>query len=438
MTAYAFLWAGLWVAIAGAGADEGISPPAPQFEPYQGKVTGDDVYVRSGPSQNYYVVARLSAGNRVTVVGQDHGWLAIVPPTGCYSLIDESYVDKAGDVGVVNGDNVRVRAGSDLAPQRYAVQAQLSRGAEVRIVGQADGGYLKIAPPADAKVWIAADYVERVSDSQPSAFSAPLVGSGAIAPAVVTSLPDRDVGLAQGGDEPADTAAETGDSTELVAVPSAGGMGEAKTEGAPAETPKRDPYALIPEGPHRAELVALEEALRAEMDKPLAERELAALLDGYNKLAGQKEDAVARLYAEKRISHVQRMQESVDAVKRVRLLSEDFADTRREYQGKLAEIEPVYPAIRDGFDAIGELRVSAVYDSPTGPRRYRLVDPAVGGDRTVCYVEIPPDSAIDVGRFLDRKVGVRARAHLRQTGGVDPIPVYVAAELVVLDSEVGS
>ena len=85
----------------------------PDF-PYKAYVTAKDVYVRSGPSTNYYPVAKLNAGVRVTVVGEESGWLAIVPPPDCHSVIDATYVDRDRDKrGVVNGNRVNVRAGSN-------------------------------------------------------------------------------------------------------------------------------------------------------------------------------------------------------------------------------------------------------------------------------------------------------------------------------------
>ena len=52
----------------------------PQF-PYRAFVNGDDVYVRSGPGQNYYPVLRLKRGETVDVFRHDPGgWYAIRPP----------------------------------------------------------------------------------------------------------------------------------------------------------------------------------------------------------------------------------------------------------------------------------------------------------------------------------------------------------------------
>ena len=66
-------------------------------------ISGNDVYVRSGPSSNHYPVLKLAAGARVTVVGERGAWYEIVPPAGAFSFISGDFVDSAdGKTGVVN------------------------------------------------------------------------------------------------------------------------------------------------------------------------------------------------------------------------------------------------------------------------------------------------------------------------------------------------
>jgi len=73
-----------------------------------------------------------------------------------------------------------------------------------------------------------------------------------------------------------------------------------------------------------------------------------------------------------------------------------------------------------------------VYTSPAGPRRYRLVDPDASTARTLAYVEIPDDATFDPEVFIGRRIGVLARSRVLQTGGVEPIIIFVADELVPL------
>ena len=92
----------------------------------------------------------------------------------------------------------------------------------------------------------------------------------------------------------------------------------------------------------------------------------------------------------------------------------------------------VHPEVPVALDAQGELRISALYPPGPGPRRFRLVDPDGETERTIGYVEIPVGSSIDATKFVGRYVGVRASRQRLQPGGVQPVPVYIASELVLL------
>ncbi len=75
--------------------------------------------------------------------------------------------------------------------------------------------------------------------------------------------------------------------------------------------------------------------------------------------------------------------------------------------------------------------------SPSLPRRYRLVDTTRAKERTIGYIEIPEDSGIDPAAHIGHFVGVRASATRLQTGGVNPVPIYIVSELVNLQPATG-
>jgi hypothetical protein len=127
-----------------------------------GVVTGNDVYVRAGFSQNYYPVTKLNEGDEVIVHDEMHGWVKIAPPQGAFSLIDKTYVERdSGEIGKLNG-TTWVFAGSHLNNRRYAKQVKLGTGSEVRILGETgDGQFYKIAPPPGAYLWMSGDFVDR-------------------------------------------------------------------------------------------------------------------------------------------------------------------------------------------------------------------------------------------------------------------------------------
>ncbi|NOT00729.1 MAG: hypothetical protein HOP29_08885 [Phycisphaerales bacterium] len=382
-------------------------PPDPaSFERYVGEVTANDVYLRSGPSANYYEVAKLSAGDRVTVVGRQETWLAIVPPNGCFSLVHKNFVDldATGLNGVVNGDAVLVRAGSSLRSELYAKQVKLDRGAEVTVIGPHNQDYLRIAPPPGAELFLSSDYVARAPDQT----AAPNANVASLPVAAMTGQPSTD--------QPSNQATDA--ATPAVAA-------DAGTK------PSPQPSA------ERSALTQLEDAMTAEMEKPLVQRDHAELLERYRSLAGKTADAYVKAYATTRIKQLELGAEAAVEVRTINDTADRLSAARRDKIAERANIRAPIREIGGGFDAEGELRNSALFSSPVGPKWYRLVS---GIDdvtwRTLCYIEIPPDLTLDMNRYLGRKVGVRARERRLLTGEVDPVEVLVASELVILDAGV--
>jgi len=158
------------------------------------EVTGEDVYVRSGPSGNFYPMLKVSRPQRVDVLAQEGEWLAITPPPGAYSLISKLLVAVDGQTGTVTGNRVIVRAGSVLYPFKTdTLQTHLNRGDKVAILGETEEAY-KIAPPAGVAAYISVKYARPVG-SPVAATTLPVLpppptrpaGSATTAPAVVTS-----------------------------------------------------------------------------------------------------------------------------------------------------------------------------------------------------------------------------------------------------------
>lgn len=441
---------------------------------YTGEVVTERVNVRSGPSTNYYIVARLKAGDRIDVVDQESGWLAIVPPADCYSLISKDYVDiDAKGNGVVNGDNVRVRAGSDIDHGRYAVQGKLAKGAEVRVIGDTGDGFLKIASPPGVYVWVHSDYIARVPEvrlqQQPAAVTqrpAAVQAPPAETPRHETSTATTQVtrvtnppltkvtqeetdsstmaAIESRIDEPAaEPSVPSNDPADLGVIhrpPPASALVElTESEGAGAESAGSvdsatdNPISALSATEHRDRLEQIDIAMKAEMDKPVADRHLEQVLADYRALAGENLDHVTALFVQRRIEQVEAAATTADAVRQIRSLSTQVTQDRKDALAGRANIQTPVRGISRGLDAKGELRESMIYSSPVGPRRYRLIDPNQEIPRTLCYVEVPRDLPIDIELYLGRLVGVRASEKYLETGDVNPIPVIVAAELVPLD-----
>lgn len=387
-------------------------------KPAEGRaeVIGDDVYVRSGASANHYPVCKLNAGDRVSVVGETGEWLEILPPSSVFSFLSGDFVDTAdGQRGVVNGNNVRVRAGSglpDFQELRYVVQGHLSKGAEVEILGRDADGFLRIRPPAGVTVWINRQFVQMIPDALLEAERA----------AAVSVPKEKKV---EADATPTDDAAASPD---------------AKTDAKPAvaevtsET-LRSPLADVAPTEQRELLENLDVEAQAELAKPVLERQFAKLIEKYEAVATQTEDAFASQYARTRAAQLTKMAELVDTVRKMRRLSEAASSERRKYLELRSGIVATMPPIPSGVDAQGVLRVSALYPEGSRPRRYRLMGTAGGFEKTIAYVEVPRDVKIKIQEYIGQYVGVRAASKRLQAGGVNPVPIYLLGDLVRLDPE---
>jgi uncharacterized protein YgiM (DUF1202 family) len=378
-----------------AGASDGF--------PYTAHITGTNVRIRSGPDGNYYPVGKLDAGEEVTVYGQQYGWLSIAPPKGCYSIIDREYVDKTADgKGVVNGDDVWVRAGSDLDSKRYAKQVKLRKGAELKLLGEtSDGAFYKIVPPEGAMLWVSAQFLSK--------------GAGA--------------GPSQG--------IKTGDAakpTKAAAAAPAAGAREPAARPLQPKVSTTQPAQTAAFGKYGSEIAAIDASIKLETQKPLAQQTFKPLIEQLKPIAQQDDEPVAKLYAQRRMEQLQAKGELMGVIQEVATL-EKASDEEHQRASKVRDsIKPPPETIIDGrVKASGELRPSAVFDSPSQafPKRCRLVDPA--NDQTVAYVELPTGSTISVDQFFGKYVTVKAKERKLTSGTIQPLSVLMADDIVVTE-----
>ncbi len=373
----------------------GVGPAATGGFPFVGSVKGTNVRIRSGPDANYYPVRKAEPGEEVTVYEQQYDWLAIAPPKGCYSLIDREYVDKTAEgVGVVNGDDVWVRAGSDMDPQhRYAKQVKLRKGTEVQILGETpDGAFYKITPPEGARLWISAQFVTR--------------GSGAAA---------RPVAAPAERTKPTSGAPAGRTERPRVTV---------------SKTTTTQPGGTSPFGKYADEIQAIDNAIAAETKKPAGRQDYKPILEKLRPIADQDEEPVAQVYAQRRIDQILTKSELTSLVQTIATMKETVDKEHEAARLAREAIRRPPEKLLDGrVSATGEFRPSAIFDSHSSafPKRYRLVDPS--NDKTVAYVELPAGSQIDVDQHLGKYVTVLARERKLTAGTVQPLSVLLADEI---------
>lgn len=398
-----------WFAVAGflgialsahAAIAQSEAPAAPGLG--VGTVTANDVYVRSGDSLNHYTISKLKSGDQVTVVSERGEWYEIVPPEGTFSLVSGDFVDTTDNqTGVINGDNVRVRAGSLLNENKYTVQNLLTKGTPVTILGRNPDGFVRIKPPPGATVWINRSFVSL---------------SGATAAAT----------------KPAETTDVTPKATTegATTVPPAVQASAARSaEKLAAPMPAAANTAL------RRQIEEIDVAARTELAKPIEQRRFEPIAKRYEPIASQSDDSFAQQYAKTRLEQVNHLADLTKAVDRMRAVDQEATSKRRDFlaeRGLIPEPQPeLTPA---GIEVQGELRISALYPPGSPTPRYRLLAPNDPNERTIGYVEIPKDAQITIEPFLGKFVGVRASAQRVQAGGVDPIPIYIARELMLMET----
>src|SRR4051812_12026424 len=143
---------------------------------FAGVTNADSVMVRSGPSDNYYITTKLPKGTPVTVVGIKFDWLKIAPPEGSFSVVAKNFVTRDGTAttGVINADNVNIRAGSSVVPLKITVQCKLAKGSPIEIVGE-DDAYYQIKPPAEAYLYVSQKFVDPLKQVAAAAPTKPLI-----------------------------------------------------------------------------------------------------------------------------------------------------------------------------------------------------------------------------------------------------------------------
>jgi hypothetical protein len=156
------------------------SPPGSISGQSQIKSLVQDVDVRAGPSDQYYVTNRLTRGSTVEVVAlptsANPGWLAIKPPQGSRSWINNKYLRQPanGPTGYVdatpfNADGAPVQpVGLDLTQEKELSFVKLSNGAQPVLFpgtpkSDHDGKntWLAIEPPAAEVRYIPATAVSQ-------------------------------------------------------------------------------------------------------------------------------------------------------------------------------------------------------------------------------------------------------------------------------------
>lgn len=396
--------------------------PAGAGRMVQGKIKGTNVNVRSGQDTNYYVVTKLNRGDTVTIVQEVFNWVEILPPQGCFSVVDKNYVEKAEDGGgTLNGD-AWVYAGSDVDERRYAKQVQLKKGEKVQILGEtADARFYKIKPPLGATVWVHGDFVDRPGGA---ALTDKPTGGERIPPGALnltqvesaTTRPTREPAL-----KPAPKGSEPSMSENVI-----------KTTGL---EPIKPDLLSTKNDQHRAAIAKIEAGIDGESAKPASQRDFEQFIKDLEPLAAQSEDEVAKLYAETRIKQIRSLAEAAKALEEMRKLKGEAVSKADAERAKLEELRKkrIAEFPTDWIDVRGEIRVSGIYDGTGGrAKRWRVVEPGVTPAKTLAYIEVPEGSSINPSNYLEKYVEIKAEARKLSSAAM-PVPVYIVRQIKIAE-----
>jgi len=332
-----------------------VKPPETPESPYVAEVTGNDVFIRSGPNANtYYQCGKLYKGDKVQVVKAEQDWVCIVPPPGCFSWIPMQYVSinlNNPTMGIITGDNVRIYAGSDYVEPMHSTseQVRLFRGDNVRLLGEEKDDYYKIAPPQGAYLWVSSQFLRRMQ-------------------------PAGDRGVVQ---------------TEPTQGP-AGQTPQVQTQPA-TESELLDAY------------YALSKLVKAEHDKPMAGQNYAAVKEKLLAIAQNQAAGKAARYADFTLKQVERFELAGTVSKEIELQSKQLSKVTEKIdearQARLAEIKDF-----GKFAVIGKLENSSLYGTSDQTKRYRILDDS---GKTVCYVApVGAAAGQDLSKLIGKKVGL--------------------------------
>ncbi len=123
---------------------------APKTESIKGKVNVTDfLNVRLGPGLRYAVTGRLSADQEVEILRIAENWLEIKAPETLKIYVSEARIDAEGKLtGELN-----MRSRMDVTAPSYGV---LGKGSVVKRLPERRNGWVRITPPENLKVYVAA------------------------------------------------------------------------------------------------------------------------------------------------------------------------------------------------------------------------------------------------------------------------------------------
>lgn len=379
---------------------------------FEGKILGNQITVRSGPSENYYPVVRLDSGALVVVNGIKFDWLRIAPPEGTFSLIAKQYVDVSGTTGKVKAESVNVRAGSLFSTQHATVQTKVYRGDTVTVLGEMDtpdGVFLKIKPPPGAFFFVKKDYVApvRVIGNAPEEPAVrPRVPSGGgvseprSVPGATTRLSPTTRRTRPEGNGAGTTGGSTGGAAYGGGVAADGGaFGVSPTTRGATDVAPVSPVEMTRRDKAEQEYSDAEQAWADARSKPIEDQPLPELLAKFEALSGNEDLPVTlRQQARSTAAFLKSRNEAREEVLNLKKQQAEMAERLQPLKEQNRQLQDKFRQIdMTTFNAAGTLQNTTLQQA--GHVLLRLVDPAT--THTLIYIKGSDASLL--GQFVGVK-----------------------------------
>lgn len=412
-----------------------LAAAAPPEFPYRAYITSDEVYIRSGPGQDYYPTDKLNTGNVVEVYRHDPGgWYAIRPPKGSFSWVSAKFLEMGKDgLATVTGDRVAARVGSRFSEIRDVIQVRLERGELIEVLdagrpaaGEQTDPWCKIAPPSGEFRWVYGKYVDPDFPAdgvrKTAGARGPLVRRAADAEA---SDDEEGAALARGA---ARIGASDGDASEVESARHAAPASRARRR-APDRAGQDEPAA----GARRSSPEEFQEELEdldLRLSMMVVEEPTVWEFDGLARrgesLVAQAQTAVERGRARALVNRIARFAE-------IKRQYDEVAASRRPKDLSAAAASVSGPAAVPGaphvlapaseaagrFDGVG--RLTRVASPKVGAPTYALLNEQ---GEVACYVT--PAPGINLRAFEGKRIGVNGVTGLM----LDPRAKHVAVKHV--------
>jgi hypothetical protein len=317
--------------------------PGPKVFPYTGLITGDTVYIRSGPGQYYYPLLTVNKNASVTVEGEANGWLALKPPKGVAGLMRKSDLTMGqGGTATVSATTARVYATGPTAKRQWCVMTTLKQGDTVKVLAPPEGDMVRIAPPAGTHVYVVDQYVA----------------------AGGSASTDKEIAIAKMEIEP----------------------------------PKADPFI---EDFKKADV-----DLEVELAKPVTEQKFDEVTAKYKDIAEKADKTFVKQAAIKRLGYIAGLKEQQAEVMKVISLGEGLDRRLAEIKSQRVAQEAAADrekkaAARADFLATGLVAKMESLEDVDYPIKFKLVDQ---NNRPIVVLK---SSTYDLGKYVGKVVGVR-------------------------------